>query len=71
LIATEFAVFFFAFFSFGINQEIGQEAEINIHKSKSSSKSKMISRQLGGGNEAYYAYVEEADDEAIKDSALI
>jgi hypothetical protein len=31
----------------------------------------MISRQLGGGDEAYYEYVEEADDEANKDSALI
>jgi hypothetical protein len=35
------------------------------------SKSKMISRRLGGGDEAYCAYVEEADDEVNKDSALI
>jgi len=35
------------------------------------SKSKMILRRLGGGDEAYYTYVEEADDEANKDSALI
>jgi len=35
------------------------------------SKSKMISRRLGGGNEAYFTYVEEADDDANKDSALI
>ena len=35
------------------------------------SKSKMISRRQGGGNEAYYIYVEEVDDAANKDSALI
>ena len=47
------------------------------------SKSKMISRRQGGGNEAYCTYVEEADDApgirrgslpgcvANKDSALI
>ena len=41
------------------------------------SKSKMITRRLGGGDEAYYtrvtfrSYVEEADDEANKGSALI
>ena len=29
----------------------------------------MIPRRLGGGNEAYYTYVEEADDDANKDSA--
>jgi len=29
----------------------------------------MISRRLGGGDEAYYPYVEEADDDANKDSA--
>ena len=29
----------------------------------------MISRRLGGGDEAYYTYVEEADDAANKDSA--
>jgi len=34
-------------------------------------KSKMISRRLGGGNEAYFTYVEEADDDANKDSAWI
>jgi hypothetical protein len=28
----------------------------------------MISRRPGGGDEAYYAYVEEADDDANKDS---
>ena len=38
---------------------------------------KMISRRLGGGNEAYYTrvtfrlYVEETDNDANKDSALI
>jgi hypothetical protein len=31
----------------------------------------MISRRQGGGDEAYYTYVEEADDDANKDSALI
>jgi hypothetical protein len=31
----------------------------------------MISRQLGGGNETYNIYVEGADNEANKDSALI
>jgi hypothetical protein len=35
------------------------------------SKSKMISRRQGGGNDAYCTYVEEADDDANKDSALI
>jgi hypothetical protein len=30
----------------------------------------MISRRQGGGDEAYYIYVEEADDAANKDSAL-
>jgi hypothetical protein len=35
------------------------------------SKSKMISRRQGGGDEAYCTYVEEADDAANKDSALI
>jgi hypothetical protein len=35
------------------------------------SKSKMISRRQGGGDEAYFTYVEEADDAANKDSALI
>ena len=35
------------------------------------SKSKMISRRQGGGDEAYCTYVEEADDDANKDSALI
>ena len=35
------------------------------------SKSKMISRRQGGGEEAYCTYVEEADDDANKDSALI
>ena len=35
------------------------------------SKSKMISRRLGGGDEAYYTYVEDTDDEANKNSALI
>ena len=29
----------------------------------------MIPRRPGGGNEAYYPYVEEADDEANKGSA--
>jgi hypothetical protein len=31
----------------------------------------MISRRQGGGDEAYCTYVEEADDDANKDSALI
>ena len=31
----------------------------------------MISRRLGGDDEAYYTYVEEADNDANKDSALI
>jgi hypothetical protein len=31
----------------------------------------MISRRQGGGDEAYFTYVEEADNEANKDSALI
>ena len=31
----------------------------------------MISRRQGGGNKAYCTYVEEADDAANKDSALI
>jgi hypothetical protein len=41
------------------------------------SKSKMILRRLGGGDEAYYIrvtfrlYVEEADNDANKNSALI
>ena len=35
------------------------------------SKSKMILRQLGGGDEAYCTYVEEADNDANKNSALI
>jgi hypothetical protein len=29
----------------------------------------MIPRRLGGGDEAYYTYVEEADDNANKGSA--
>jgi hypothetical protein len=29
----------------------------------------MISRRLGGGDEAYYTYAPEADDDANKDSA--
>ncbi|MEN6374723.1 MAG: hypothetical protein ABFD75_08080 [Smithella sp.] len=33
------------------------------------SKSMMISRRLRGDDEAYYTYVEEADDYANKDSA--
>jgi hypothetical protein len=35
------------------------------------SKSKMILRRLEEGNEAYYTYVEAADDDANKNSALI
>jgi len=31
----------------------------------------MISRQRGGSDDAYCTYVEEADDAANKDSALI
>jgi hypothetical protein len=42
-----------------------------VFRFNSSSKSKMISRRQGGGNEAYYKYVEEADDADNKDSALI
>jgi hypothetical protein len=34
------------------------------------SKSKMISRRQGEGDDAYCTYVEEADDAANKDSAL-
>ena len=34
-------------------------------------KSKMILRRLGGGDEAHYRYVEEADNDANKNSALI
>ena len=39
--------------------------------SNTSFKSKMILRRLGGGDEAYYTYVEEADTDANKNSALI
>jgi hypothetical protein len=35
------------------------------------SRSKMILRRLGGGDEAYLTYVEEADNAANKNSALI
>ncbi len=35
------------------------------------SKSKMILRRLGEGDEAYFTYVEEADNDANKNSALI
>ena len=35
------------------------------------SKSEKISRRQGAGDETYYTYVEEADDAANKDSALI
>jgi len=35
------------------------------------SKSKMMLRRLGGSDDAYYTYVEEADDDANKNSALI
>jgi hypothetical protein len=31
----------------------------------------MILRRLGGGDEAYYTYAEEADNDANKNSALI
>jgi hypothetical protein len=31
----------------------------------------MISRRQGGGDEAYFIYAEDADDEANKESALI
>ena len=31
----------------------------------------MILRRQGGGDEAYFIYIEEADDDANKDSALI
>ena len=45
----------------------------NIEQTKhiSISKLKMILRRQEGGDEAYYAYVEEADDDANKNSALI
>ncbi len=35
------------------------------------SKSKMVLRRLGGGNEAYCIYVEEDDNDANKNSSLI
>jgi hypothetical protein len=35
------------------------------------SKSRMISRRQEGGDDAYYTYVEEADDDANIDNALI
>ena len=35
------------------------------------SKSKMLLRRLGGSDEAYYTYVEETDNDANKNSALI
>ena len=35
------------------------------------SKSKMMLRRLDEGDEAYYTYVEEADNDANKNSALI
>ena len=35
------------------------------------SKSKMILRRLGEGDEAYFTYVEEADNNDNKNSALI
>jgi len=40
----------------------------NTTTSYSIFKSMMISRRLGGGNEAYYTYVEAADNDANKDS---
>ena len=42
-----------------------------VCSSNKTSKSKMISRRQGGGDEAYCVYVEDADDEANKDSAFI
>ena len=42
-----------------------------LTQSHTISKSKMILRRLGGGDEAYCTYVEEADNDANKDSALI
>ena len=42
-----------------------------FYPSYTNSKSKMISRRQGGGDETYCTYVEEADDAANKDSALI
>jgi len=42
-----------------------------VCESNTISKSKMISRRQGGGDETYCTYVEEADDAANKDSALI
>jgi hypothetical protein len=35
------------------------------------SKSKMILRRLGEGDETYFTYVEEADNDVNKNSALI
>ena len=45
--------------------------KIRIFRRRSNSifKSMMIPRRQGGGDEAYYAYVEEADDDANKGSA--
>jgi hypothetical protein len=42
-----------------------------ICQGNSISKSKMILRRRGGGDEAYCIYVEEADNNANKNSALI
>jgi hypothetical protein len=47
------------------------KAVINNSPDNTTSKSKMISRRQGGGDETYCPYVEEADDAANKDSALI
>jgi len=55
------------FLKFRTFQEIG----LLINVCYTNSKSKMILRRLGGGDEAYCIYVEEADNEANKNSALI
>jgi hypothetical protein len=48
------------------NAAYGHFTELSFN---SISKSQMIPRRQGGGNEAYYTYVEEEDDEANKGSA--
>jgi hypothetical protein len=45
-----------------------READSGKVTGNSISNSMMISRRLGGGDEAYYTYVEEADDDANKGS---
>ncbi len=40
-------------------------------QANTNSTSKMILRRLGQGDDAHYTYVEEADNDANKNSALI